>query len=142
MEIPQLNLPRIRENGMCFGCGKDNAFSMKLQPYRDGDFARAEFTPEERHQGWPGYTHGGVLMTVLDEIIGYASYYQNIYNVTARIEVRIKSMARIGEPLIASARIAKQSRRLLEIEADLKRRDGSVVAEASSIQFIVQTSNR
>jgi acyl-coenzyme A thioesterase PaaI-like protein len=137
MDIPQLSLEKIKENRLCFGCGKDNPFGMKLKPYRDGDTARAEFTPSEYHQGWPGFAHGGALMTVLDEIIGYATFYVNTYNVTAKIEIRIKSMAKIGEPLIASAHIIKQSKRLLEVEADIKRKDGSVVAEASSIQFVV-----
>ena len=137
MEIPQLNLEKITENRFCFGCGKDNPFSLKLEPHRDGDEARAEFTPTEYHQSWPGYVHGGVLMAVLDEMIGTVSIYHNIFNVTAKIDVRIRSMARVGEPLIAAARISRQSKRLLEVEADLKRKDGSVVAEASSIQFIV-----
>ena len=137
MDIPQLNLAKIKENRFCFGCGKDNPFSLKLEASRDGDEARAEFTPTEYHQSWPGYVHGGVLMAVLDEMIGTVSIYHNIFNVTAKIDVRIKSMAKIGEPLIAAARISRQSKRLLEVEADLKRKDGSVVAEASSIQFIV-----
>jgi acyl-coenzyme A thioesterase PaaI-like protein len=137
MEIPRLSLPKITGNNMCFGCGKDNPISLKLKPYRDGDIARAEFTPSEYHQGWPGYVHGGILMTLLDESIGWISFVNKIYNVTARMEVRLKSMARIGEPLIVSARIVKQSRRLLEIEADIKRKDGTVVAEAASIQYNV-----
>ena len=48
-------------------------------------------------------------------------------------------MARIGEQLVVSAAIAKQTRRTLELVADIKRIDGSVVAEASSIQFITQS---
>lgn len=137
MDLPELNLVKVTENRMCFGCGEDNPLSMKLKPYREGDAAKAVFTPNEYHQGWPGYTHGGVLLTVLDEIIGCVCYYRNIYNVTAKIEVRIKSMAKIGETLTATARIVKESKRLLEIEADLKRKDGTVIAEASSIQFVV-----
>ncbi len=137
MDLPKLDLEKVSGNRLCFGCGKDNPLGLKLDPHREGDIARAEFTPVEYHQGWPGFAHGGVLMAVLDEIIGYAAYYANVYDVTAKIEIRLRSMARIGEPLIASARITKQSKRLLEITADLQRKDGTVVAEATSIQFIV-----
>ncbi len=138
MEIPELNnLPKAFENNMCFGCGKANPIGLKLKPHLEGDTARAEFVPTEYHQGWPGYVHGGVLMAVLDESIGFITFMNHIYNVTAKMDLRLKSMARIGEPLIVSARITKKTKRLLEVEANLKRRDGSIVAEASSVQFVV-----
>jgi acyl-coenzyme A thioesterase PaaI-like protein len=139
MDVPQLSLPHVKENVMCFGCGKDNPKSLKVKNYRDGDKVVTEFTPSEFHQGWPGFAHGGALMTLIDECIGFATFASNIYCVTAKIEVRLKSMARIGEPLIATARIAKRSSRIVEIEAEVKRRDGTLVAEASSVQFIVQS---
>ncbi len=50
---------------------------------------------------------------------------------------RFKSMARIGEPLIITAQITKQTSRTVEIAVQMKRRDGSMVCEGSSVQFIV-----
>jgi acyl-CoA thioesterase FadM len=75
----------------------------------------------------------------MDEAIGWACHLNSIYTVTAKMEVRLKSIARIGEPLIISACITKQTRRTLEVEVKTKRKDDSVVAEASSIQFIAQS---
>jgi acyl-coenzyme A thioesterase PaaI-like protein len=108
--------------------------------YMDGEAAKAEFVPTEFHQGWPDYVHGGVLMAAIDEAIGWVVFQKKIYSVTAKIEVRLKSMARVGEPLIVRAHIAKQTRRTLEVEVDMRRQDGSLVAEASSVQYIVKTS--
>jgi uncharacterized protein (TIGR00369 family) len=138
MEVPELYLPKVQENKMCFGCGKANPMGLKVKLYRDGEVARAEFVPGEYHQGWPGYMHGGVLMALVDECIGYSTFMSGIYTVTAKIEVRLKSMAAIGDPLTASARVTKKTKRLLEIQADVRRKDGSLVAEASSIQFVVK----
>ncbi len=129
----------ITDNDMCFGCGKANPIGLKLKFSRDGDAVKAEFLPNENHQGWPGYTHGGVLMSVIDEAIGWVTFLSGIYNVTAKMELRLKSMAKLGEPLIVTARITSQSRRLIETEVNLKRKDGSLVAEAKSTQFIVNT---
>jgi len=139
MEIPKLNLAKVENNQMCLGCGKANDHGFKLEFHQDGKSVRADFTPSKYHQGWPGFVHGGALMTVLDEAIGWACHFNEIFTVTAKIEIRIRSMARIGEPLIVSANITKQTRRTLELEADVKRHDGSVVAEASSVQFITQS---
>ena len=140
VNIPELSMDAIAENDMCFGCGKANPIGLKLKFSKDRDSVKAKFIPTENHQGWPGYAHGGVLMSVIDEAIGWVTFLANVYNVTAKIEVRLKSMARLGEPLIVTARITSQSKRLLETEVDLKRKDGTLVAEAKSIQFIVNTT--
>ncbi len=137
MDVPKLSFEEVETFDMCFGCGKANQHGLKMRFYReDTETAISEFIPSESHQGWPGYVHGGILITAMDEAIGWACLLKNIYTVTAKIEVRLKSVAQIGEPLTVSARITKQTRRTLEVEAKIKRKDDSVVAEALSIQFI------
>jgi acyl-coenzyme A thioesterase PaaI-like protein len=140
MEIPKLVLEKVDENPLCFGCGKENPYSLKMKSFMDGDIAKSEFVPTQFHQGWPGYVHGGALMAAIDETIGWVVFQKNIYAVTAKIEVRLKSMACVGELLVLTSRITKQTRRTLEVEVQVQRPDGSIVAEASSVQYIVQTS--
>ncbi len=138
MEIPELNLDKITENPMCFGCGKANPHSLKMKAFQDGEVTKAEFLPNECHQSWPGHVHGGALMAALDEGIGWAVFSKGIYAVTAKIDVRLKSMARIGEPLIVSTHIIKRTSRTVEVEAKLCRRDDSIVAEANALLFKVK----
>jgi acyl-coenzyme A thioesterase PaaI-like protein len=138
VDLPQLSLSKFENNGMCFGCGELNPHSLKMKSRSDGDTAICEFIPTEFHQGWPGYAHGGALMAAIDESIGYATFLKKVYCVTAEINVRLKSMASLQEPLTVFARVVKQTSRTLEVEALVKRQDGSLVAEASSIQYIVK----
>jgi acyl-coenzyme A thioesterase PaaI-like protein len=86
----------------------------------------------------PGYVHRGALMAALDEDIGKAVFVEGIYAVTARIDIRLKSMARVNEPLLIDARIVKIASRTVDVEARMKRRDGSIVAEAGALLFIVK----
>lgn len=137
MELPHLSLEKVTGNPMCFGCGKDNPHSLKMTNRMDGDTTRSEFVPTECHQSWPGYVHGGAILAALDEGIGWALFSKGIYALTARIETRIKSMAKVGEPLVITAQITKQTSRTVEVTAQMTREDGSVVAEASSVQFKV-----
>jgi acyl-coenzyme A thioesterase PaaI-like protein len=136
MEIPKIDLDKVEFNDMCFGCGKNNARGFQLKFVHEGRTAKADFVPSEFHQGWPGFVHGGAMMTVLDEAIGWATTFEGMFTVTAKIEVRLKSMARVGEKLIVSATIARETTRTAEMEASIKRPDGSIVAEATSLQFI------
>jgi acyl-coenzyme A thioesterase PaaI-like protein len=141
MDIPRLSLVKVEQNPMCFGCGKENPHSLKIKMDRNNSLAQAEFVPTEYHQGWPGFAHGGALSAAIDECIGLATFLKNIYAVTAKLDIRFKSMARIGEPLLITAQITKQTSRTVEIEVQMKRHDGSTVAEASSLQFIVKTAD-
>jgi acyl-coenzyme A thioesterase PaaI-like protein len=139
MDMPELPLLKLAGNNMCFGCGKANEHGLKMKfSQEDTDTAKGEFMPNESHQGWPGYVHGGILITAMDEAIGWATHFKNVYAVTAQIEARLKSMARIGELLIVSASITKQTSRTLEVEAKITRKDDSLVAEASSVQFMIK----
>ena len=136
---PQIAIDTRNDRGykMCFGCGKDNPIGLKLKFKWDGKEARAEFTPGENHQGWPGYVHGGILLCLLDEAFGYAAMYGGTNNVTARIQVRLRRMVLIGEPLVITCSIAKRNKRLIETEARVSLTDGTIIAEGTSTQFVI-----
>lgn len=54
----------------CFGCGAENPVGLGLQFERDAETVVAAFAPSMHHQGAPGFLHGGVAATALDETMG------------------------------------------------------------------------
>lgn len=123
---------------MCFGCGPQNPIGLKLKFRPYGDSVRAEFIPTEFHQGWKGITHGGIIHTILDEAMAWASFFSGIVTVTATMQSRWRRPAAIGEPLIVTASVTKNSRRLLEAQATITAKDGTVVAEGSATLFVIR----
>jgi acyl-coenzyme A thioesterase PaaI-like protein len=87
----------------CFGCGAQNATGLQLVFHRDGDEIWAEYTPDERFQGFPGVLHGGVLATMLDETLSRAAVFAGQWMMTARLEIRYRRAAPLGRPLRVSA---------------------------------------
>jgi acyl-coenzyme A thioesterase PaaI-like protein len=138
MELPELHLEKVNANPLCFGCGKENPHGLKIKFIQGGEKTKCEFLPTEYHQAWPGYVHGGALMAAIDEGMGYCVFARGIFCVTAKIDIRLKSMARINEPLVISAWISKQTSRTVEAQAEVRRRDDSLVAEAEATLFIVK----
>lgn len=137
-----INLPQIPTDldttyNMCFGCGRDNPIGLKLSFQWDGKTARAEFFPREEHQGWQGYVHGGIVACLLDEAMAYAAHYSGVNCVTARMEVRLRQMVKVNEPLILTSSVSKQNRRLIETKATVSLRDGTAIAEGTSTLFII-----
>jgi len=136
---PQISIRLEKEHKMCFACGQDNPIGLKLRFDWDGKTARSEFTPSELHQGWSGIVHGGIISCLLDEAMSYATLFEGIDTVTARLEVRIRRPVKTGEPLSISGSITKRTRKLLETKAVIFASDGAPVAEATAKQFIVKT---
>jgi len=135
---PQISIDTEKSLAMCFGCGPDNPIGLKLDFKRDNKTARAEFTPNESHQGWSGIVHGGIIGCLLDEAMGYATYFEGIFCLTAKMELRIRRPALVGEPLIITSSITKKTRRLVETRAAIALKDGTLVAESTALMFVVQ----
>ena len=127
----------MKDYAMCFACGQENPIGLKLRFRSDGETVRAEFTPGELHQGWPGIVHGGIINTLLDEAMVYAPFFHGIHCVTAKMEVRIRQPVLVGQQLFISSIIARKTRRLIETEANIVLEDGTTVAEGKATMFVV-----
>ena len=84
---PQISVNTDKEYSMCFGCGQNNPIGLKLTFKWDGKTAKAEFTPNEFYQSWSGIVHGGIIICLLDEAMGYAALFEGMNCATASIQV-------------------------------------------------------
>jgi len=120
-------------DGLCFGCGQNNPIGLKLDFKWDSRTARAEFTPDGFHQGWPGIVHGGIIAAMLDEAMGQAILFSGLNCVTAQMQVNYKQPILTGDKLVITGSISKNNRRLVEAEAKVSLPDSTVMAEGSAI---------
>ena len=60
----------------CFGCGQENPIGLRLSPHVDGDAVVASFVPKDDHQGWPGIVHGGIIASLLYEVLENFAHQQ------------------------------------------------------------------
>ena len=82
---PQKIIDTDKDFTMCFGCGQNNPIGLKLTFKWDGKTAKAEFTPNRFHQGWSGMIHGGIITSLLDEAMSYATLFEGMNCITASI---------------------------------------------------------
>ena len=68
---------RVLHHELCFGCGQQNLFGLQLELERrpEGGVAGRFFVKQD-HQGPPGYAHGGVIATALDEAMSLVLHDQ------------------------------------------------------------------
>lgn len=117
---------------MCFVCGRENSIGLHMHFWvDDANCVHAEFTPREEHQSFPGVMHGGLITTMLDELIGRTAIALDIWCMTVKLDVRFLKPVPIGEPLTLKGEITKKSSRLLEGRGELRLSDGTLAAEAT-----------
>jgi acyl-coenzyme A thioesterase PaaI-like protein len=136
---PQVELKILQEYRQCFGCGQDNPIGLKLKFQPDNQSVRAEFTPAEQYQGWPGYLHGGITACILDEAMSHATAQYGVNCVTARLQTDLKHLIPLNQTLVITASITKKTRRLIETKATICLKDGTIAAEGTGTHFVVNS---
>jgi uncharacterized protein (TIGR00369 family) len=101
----------------CFACGASNARGLGLTLHVEGDACWSEVTLPERFEGWEGIAHGGIVATILDEVMAWSLVHNDAWGMTARMSVRFKRPVPVGVPIRAEGRLVEQRRRLLVTEA-------------------------
>jgi len=97
---------------------------LKLRFETDGRIVRARFVPRAEHIGFKQTVHGGIIATVLDEIMVWACAVQTRrFAYCAELNVRFASPLRPGEEVLATAELVSNRRdRIFEARGEL--RDG------------------
>lgn len=122
----------IRNNG-CFACGPANDRGLHLDIQNDGDVTYVEFTPDESWQGFGGVVHGGLVATVLDEVMAWELYGYDDFAVTGRMEITYRKLVPVGQRLRASARLVQDRGRAKKVHAEIRDQDGGLLASADSV---------
>ena len=116
----------------CMGCGPENPAGIGMRLARDGERVRGSVTLDRRHEGAPGYAHGGAVSTILDDALGMLLLVLRRPAVTARLEVDFRRPAYIGRPFEVEAWVDEVDGRKLWMRAEV-REAGELVAAARSL---------
>ena len=117
----------------CFVCGESNAHGLNLRFTTDGRTVHTRFTPRTEHIGFKGVTHGGILATVLDEIMVWAvAASTRRFAFCAELTVRFQQPAQPGLELLASAELTDNRRdSIYEAKAELRDATNRLIAAAT-----------
>lgn len=99
----------------------------------DGQGVQARFTPRPEHIGFRDTVHGGLIATLLDEMMVWACAVQTRrFAFCAELNVRFLNPLRPGENVNASAELVVNRRdRLFEAKAEVRNADGLTLASAT-----------
>lgn len=111
MPEPRVLLPR--DTNPCFGCGGSNARGMQLT-FEQNDAERrirGVFCVSADYQGARGFVHGGIIATLLDEVMAKVSRFDNEHAVTAELTVEYKRPVPVEQEIVVEGWEEKASER-------------------------------
>jgi uncharacterized protein (TIGR00369 family) len=118
----------------CFGCGPANAIGLQLEFLlaEDGAVVCLPTIPE-CFEGPPGYLHGGIIATLLDEAMSKTVRARGLKAVTGRMEIDYRRPVRSAAPIRMVGRLLRSEGRKHWTEARILDARGHVLAEAKGI---------
>ena len=129
--------PRMKN--FCFGCGKDNPSGMRLKFTLDdtGKNFVCHFRLGKRYTGPPGYCHGGVIATILDEAMAKVNRLFDVPAPTSRMTVEYLRPVPLNRSLeVWSRNVSRRGRRLTHV-AEIRDEQGTVLARSRGVFVII-----
>jgi uncharacterized protein (TIGR00369 family) len=135
--------PTIDERAShCFGCGPANPHGLHLTFTTDttnpeAPTSTAHIKLTRLHEGPPGYIHGGIVATLLDEAMSKLNRPLNVLAMTRHMEVDYLRPAPLHQSLILISRHLRREGRKLFHQAEIQHPDGTILARAKGLFIIV-----
>jgi acyl-coenzyme A thioesterase PaaI-like protein len=103
----------------CFACGSLNTHGLQLLLHVEPGKSWTNATLERRFEGWDGILHGGIICTVLDEVMAWALVGDDNWGLTARLTVDFRKPVEVDRPFHAEGWITRSRRRLVNTSGRL-----------------------
>ena len=113
----------------CFGCGQANATGLHLEFLlaEDGSVVCLATIPDN-FEGPPGYLHGGIIATLLDEAMSKAVRARGMMAMTRKLEVEYLRPVPSAAPIRMEGRIVSSEGRKHWVQARILNGVGSELA--------------
>lgn len=127
----------------CFGCGAGNAVGLRLafstaHSEGSGGAVVAEATISDQYEGPPGYLHGGIIATLLDEAMSKANRAQAVTAMTRQMSVEYLRPVPSGAPIRIEGRVVRVEGRKRWTEAQIANADGVLLASATALFIAIR----
>lgn len=122
----------LSDDSMCFCCGRENPDGLGLGFSYDGQEISTTISFPKRFQGYRDIVHGGLLSTVLDEVMVTLLIRMGQLAATAELRVRFLRPLKVGEPIEVRAWLVEKRGRVFRVAAAANLFDGTEVANAES----------
>lgn len=129
-------------SNQCFGCSASNPQGLHLtfsldSSHPDRITSTSIVNLTRLHEGPPGYIHGGIIATLLDEAMGKLNLPLGVIGMTRHMEVDYLRPAPLHTSLTLVGTHILRDGRKLHHRAELMHPDGTVLARAKGLFLVI-----
>ena len=123
----------------CFGCGPANPHGLQLKFSIAPDHSVVcSASLNEFYEGPPGYLHGGIIATLLDEAMSKANRAYGVTAMTRQMSVDYLRPVPSNAPIRIQGQVTHSERRKHWTTAQIEDADGIILAKATGLFIAVQ----
>jgi acyl-CoA thioesterase FadM len=112
MAEEKIYIPKLK-GYTCFACGTANPIGLNLSFYRQGNSICSDITLGKNYEGWENMAHGGIVSTLLDEIMSWSMiYFKRTFFVTRKMSIKYLKPVPLDMPLTVKGMVEGEKRRL------------------------------
>jgi acyl-coenzyme A thioesterase PaaI-like protein len=123
----------------CFACGARNPMGIHMQVHYLDDIAAAQsrLSLPREFQGWQEVIHGGILATLLDEIMMPAIWHFAGPGVTLGLEVQFRQPLAPEEMVLVRGKLTETKGRRLKAQGEIIRQADNRLIANSQGRFLL-----
>jgi len=129
---PEKGAAPFADDRYCLCCGEKNPLGFKMKFRFEAEKIFSETVIPKEYQGFADVVHGGILGTLLDELMVNLYWLKGEKAVTAEYQVRLKVPCPVNHKVVLSAWHVETKRNIFLTAAQAELEDGTVVAEATA----------
>lgn len=138
MENNKKILIKKPEGYNCFACGTANPIGLNLEFFAIDNTVCSEITLGKYHVGWADIIHGGIISTLLDEVMSWTIlYFKRIFFVTRKMELKYIKPVQTGVPLVVRGSIIScgENDKIITVKGELRDDQNRLLAKSKG-EFI------
>ncbi len=118
----------------CFGCGPENPHGLRLKFSVAEDLTVVcDAIATEFYEGPPGYLHGGIIATLLDEAMSKANRARGVTAMTRHMSVDYLRPVPSNTPIRILGHVTRSEGRKHWTTAEIQSREGKTLAKATGL---------
>jgi acyl-coenzyme A thioesterase PaaI-like protein len=133
-------IPNPYPDGNCFYCGRNNKNGLKLKFFlneQNGEVS-TEYVPSSQFSGQGDILHGGIMMGIIDEIMGWTTYIATGEKaVTSDIHVKFISPVYLNKSITVICRENSREGPKVHLEVKATNTDGRLCVKATGTYHIL-----
>jgi uncharacterized protein (TIGR00369 family) len=139
-QLTEITTPLFHSaSNRCFGCGQTNPVGLQLTfALIEAGSVTCSAVVSNLYEGPPGYVHGGIIATLLDEAMSKANRSRGVTAMTRQMNVEYLRPVPSGSPIRIDGRVLRSEGRKHWTKAQIFNAAGTVLAEAEALFIAIR----